>query len=163
MANVYLGLGTNLGDKATNLRTAARLINDEIGKVISLSSFYETAPWGFASEHKFLNAAACVETILPPMEVLHRTQEIERTLGRTQKSVGGVYHDRLIDIDLLLYDDVILYTPELVLPHPLMTEREFVMKPLVEIASETLHPVLRQTLGELFLNVCQQSMHTPEK
>ena len=76
MANVYLGLGTNLGDKATNLRTAARLINDEIGKVISLSSFYETAPWGFASEHKFLIAAACVESILPPMEVLHRIQEI---------------------------------------------------------------------------------------
>lgn len=149
MAEVYLGLGTNLGDKEANLRAAVRAINEQIGKVISLSSFYATAPWGFASEHTFLNAAACVETLLSPIEVLHRTQEIERRLGRTEKSEGGVYHDRIIDIDLLLYNKVIMHTPELILPHPLMTERDFVMKPLVEIAPEVVHPVLGKKLRDI--------------
>lgn len=149
MAEVYLGLGTNLGDKEANLRAAVRAINEQIGKVISLSSFYVTAPWGFASEHTFLNAAACVETQLSPIEVLHQTQEIERRLGRTGKSEGGVYHDRIIDIDLLLYNKVVMHAPELTLPHPLMTERDFVMKPLVEIAPEVVHPVLGKKLKEL--------------
>lgn len=148
MAEVYLGLGTNLGDKEANLRAAVRAINEQIAKVISLSSFYATAPWGFASEHTFLNAAACVETLLSPIEVLHRTQEIERRLGRTEKSEGGVYHDRIIDIDLLLYNKVVMHTPELVLPHPLMLERDFVMKPLVEIAPNVIHPVLGKKLSE---------------
>ena len=142
MAIVYLGLGTNLGDKAANLHAAVHLISGKIGKVISLSSFYATAPWGFESENSFLNAAICVETSLSPLEVLHRTQEIERTLGRTHKSTGGIYHDRIIDIDLLLYNKEIIQTPELTLPHPLMLQRDFVMNPLVEIAPDVVHPVL---------------------
>lgn len=141
MAKVYLSLGTNLGDKAENLKAAVEKINEEIGKVTSLSSFYETAPWGFDSDNSFLNAAACVLTDYLPLEVLARTQQIERELGRTQKSVDGIYHDRLIDIDLLLYDDLILDTPELKLPHPLMTQRDFVMDPLREIASEAVNPL----------------------
>lgn len=148
MSNVYLGLGTNLGDKVANLRAAVSQIEKKIGKVVSLSSFYETAPWGFASEHTFLNAAACVDTSLSPLEVLRCTQEIERRLGRTEKSEGGVYHDRIIDIDLLLYNKVVMHTPELVLPHPLMLERDFVMKPLVEIAPNVIHPVLGKKLSE---------------
>ena len=148
MSNVYLGLGTNLGDKVANLRAAVSQIEEKIGKVVSLSSFYETAPWGFASEHTFLNAAACVDTSLSPLEVLRYTQEIERRLGRTEKSEGGVYHDRIIDIDLLLYNKVVMHTPELVLPHPLMLERDFVMKPLVEIAPNVIHPVLGKKLSE---------------
>lgn len=148
MSNVYLGLGTNLGDKVANLRAAVSQIEEKIGKVVSLSSFYETAPWGFASEHTFLNAAACVDTSLSPLEVLRCTQEIERRLGRTEKSEGGVYHDRIIDIDLLLYNKVVMHTPELVLPHPLMLERDFVMKPLVEIAPDVIHPVLGKKLSE---------------
>ena len=137
MAKVYISLGTNLGDKEQNLRTAVQKIEEQVGKVISLSAFYITAPWGFDSEHSFLNAAACVETELSPLEVLQKTQEIERELGRTHKSVGGVYSDRLIDIDLLLYDDLILSVTSpsgaaLNLPHPLMAERDFVMKPLAE-------------------------------
>ena len=120
MAIVYLGLGTNLGDKAANLHAAVHLISGKIGKSLSLSSFYATAPWGFESENSFLNAAICVETSLSPLEVLHRTQEIERTLGRTHKSTGGIYHDRIIDIDLLLYNKEIIQTPELTIPHPLM-------------------------------------------
>ena len=150
MAKVYISLGTNLGDKEQNLRTAVQKIEEQVGKVISLSAFYITAPWGFDSEHSFLNAAACVETELSPLEVLQKTQEIERELGRTHKSVGGVYSDRLIDIDLLLYDDLILDTPTLKLPHPLMQERRFVMEPLAEIAPDVIHPVLGKTLGDIY-------------
>lgn len=149
MATVYLGLGTNLGDKAANLYAAVERIQERIGKVTSLSSFYETAPWGFTSEHSFLNAAAAVETTLSPMEILRATQAIERELGRLKKSSGGVYSDRLIDIDLLLYDNLILQTPDLQLPHPLMTERDFVMTPLTEIAGEVVHPVFKKKLHEL--------------
>lgn len=150
MAIVYLGLGTNLGDKAANLHAAVHLISGKIGKVISLSSFYATAPWGFESENSFLNAAICVETSLSPLEVLHRTQEIERTLGRTHKSTGGIYHDRIIDIDLLLYNKEIIQTPELTIPHPLMLQRGFVMNPLVEIAPDVVHPVFGKKLSVLF-------------
>lgn len=146
---VYLGLGTNLGDKGLNLHVAVEKINERIGKVTSLSAFYVTAPWGFSSENSFLNAACCVESGLSPFDILKETQAIERELGRMKKSVGGNYSDRLIDIDLLLYGDLILHTPELELPHPLMTERRFVMEPLVEIAPEVVHPVLGKRLGEL--------------
>ena len=130
MAEVYVSLGTNLGDKDNNLRTAVRLMQERIGKVISLSSFYETAPWGFQSEHSFLNAAACIETRLSPEQLL-------------------LYKDRLIDIDLLMYDNLQIHSDQLVLPHPLMTERRFVLEPLAEIAPETIHPVTGKTIREL--------------
>lgn len=154
MANVYIGLGTNLGDKEQNLRDAVHRIEEQIGKVLSLSAFYVTAPWGFASENSFLNAAACVETQLSPLEVLLETQTIERELGRTKKSVNGAYSDRLIDIDLLLYDDLVLSVTsadgaELNLPHPLMAKRDFVMRPLAEIAPALRHPVLKRTMKEI--------------
>ena len=133
MAEVYVGLGTNLGDKEQNLRDAVQKIEEQIGKVVSLSAFYVTAPWGFASENSFLNAAACVDTDLSPLEVLRETQLIERELGRTTKSVDGVYCDRIIDIDILTYDDIKVDDPDLKIPHPLMEERDFVMIPLKEI------------------------------
>lgn len=150
MATVYLGLGTNLGDKEANLRTAIYKLQERIGKQVSLSSFYETAPWGFKSDHSFLNAAIGLETSLSPIEILHITQEIEKELGRTKKSVNGSYSDRLIDIDILLYDTLVLQTPELTIPHPLMTERDFVMKPLIEIAGNVIHPTRQKTLSELY-------------
>lgn len=150
MATVYLGLGTNLGNKEANLRTAIYKLQERIGKQVSLSSFYETAPWGFESDHSFLNAAIGLETSLPPIEILHITQEIEKELGRTKKSVNGSYSDRLIDIDILLYDTLVLQTPELTIPHPLMTERDFVMKPLIEIAGNVIHPTRQKTLFELY-------------
>ena len=96
MAKVYLGLGTNLGDKEQNLRDAVQKIEEQVGKIVSLSAFYVTAPWGFSSDNSFLNAAACVETKLSPLEVLQETQMIEKELGRTQKSVNRMYSDRLI-------------------------------------------------------------------
>ena len=154
MAKVYLGLGTNLGDKEQNLRDAVQKIEEQVGKIVSLSAFYVTAPWGFSSDNSFLNAAVCVETKLSPLEVLQETQMIEKELGRTQKSVNRMYSDRLIDIDLLLYEDLVLSVisasgVELTLPHQLMTERDFVMKPLAEIAPGLVHPVLGKTMKEL--------------
>ena len=154
MAKVYISLGTNLGDKEQNLRDAVQKIEEQVGKVLSLSAFYVTAPWGFSSDNSFLNAAVCVETKLSPLEVLQETQMIEKELGRTQKSVNRMYSDRLIDIDLLLYEDLVLSVisasgVELTLPHPLMTERDFVMKPLAEIAPGLVHPVLGKTMKEL--------------
>ena len=149
---VYLGLGTNLGDKEQNLRMSIKKIVERIGNVVSLSAFYATAPWGFSSENSFLNAAVCVETTLLPLQVLEETQRIERELGRTEKSVNGLYADRLIDIDLLLYDDRVMDAEGLILPHPLMTERRFVMEPLSEIAPDVVHPVLHKTMKELFIS-----------
>ena len=149
---VYLGLGTNLGDKEQNLRMSIKKIEERIGNVVSLSAFYATAPWGFSSENSFLNAAVCVETTLLPLQVLEETQRIERELGRTEKSVNGLYADRLIDIDLLLYDDRVMDAEGLILPHPLMTERRFVMEPLSEIAPDVVHPALHKTMKELFIS-----------
>ena len=133
---MYLSLGTNLGDRHENLSRAQELIGREVGTVVSASDIIETEPWGFESSNRFLNMAVKVETTLQPLEVLHTTQEIERKLGRTQKSVNREYHDRMIDIDILLYDDLVMNTPELTIPHPLMYQREFVMKPLSQIAPE---------------------------
>ena len=136
MHQVYLGLGANLGDKEANLKAAVEEINKRVGKVTSLSAFYITEPWGFVSECSFLNAVCCVSTSLSPFELLTVTQDIERMIGRLKKSVNGIYSDRLIDIDILLYDDLQLTTPELTIPHPLMLERAFVMTPLAEIAPD---------------------------
>lgn len=127
---VYLGLGTNLGNREGNLQKAIRLIGDRVGKVTRQSSFIETEPWGFQSDHRFLNAVILCETALTPREVLTVTQQIERDMGRKKK---GVYHDRHIDIDILLYDDLTIDEPDLKIPHPLMQERDFVMLPLKEI------------------------------
>ena len=130
---VYLGLGTNLGDKKANLEMAVGEIGKRVGKVVSLSAFYATEPWGFESENSFLNAVCCVETPLLPFELLRVTQKIESDLGRKKKSVAGNYSDRTLDIDILLYDELQLETPDLKIPHPLMEKREFVMIPLNEI------------------------------
>jgi 2-amino-4-hydroxy-6-hydroxymethyldihydropteridine diphosphokinase len=129
---VFLSLGSNLGDKNAYLQTAIREIKTRIGTVSAVSSIYETAPWGFQSTHSFLNMAIRVETRLLPRLVLYITQAIEREMGREKKSQGS-YQDRIIDIDLILYDQLIIDTPELTLPHPRYREREFVRKPLEEI------------------------------
>ena len=132
-AELYLSLGSNLGDREQMLNRAIALIGERVGEVQRVSSFIETEPWGFKSKHPFLNAACLVLTTLSPEECLEATQQIERELGRKRKSRNGKYHDRPIDIDLLMYDDLELSTPRLTLPHPRMKEREFVMIPLREI------------------------------
>ena len=131
--SVFLGLGANIGERKQTLLKAIDLINQAVGPVESQSSFYETKPWGFVSSHPFVNACICCCTKLAPRQVLNATQKIEKQLGRTEKSVGSVYHDRVIDIDILLYDDLKLNEPDLKIPHPLMYDREFVMEPLCEI------------------------------
>ena len=131
------------------LRAAIDTIDLLIGQVDGISPFIETEPWGFESKHPFLNATLSVETDLPAMDVLDRTQEIERQLGRQRKSVAGQYEDRPIDIDLLCYDDLVLSTERLTLPHPLLQERLFVLDPLAEIAPQFLHPTLGKTIQTL--------------
>lgn len=152
MALVYLGLGTNIGNKRKNMVTAAALLAERAGDVLSLSSFYETEPWGFASENTFLNAALELETVYSPMELLRLTQQIEREMGRTQKSDGS-YHDRIIDIDILLYGNEVVHHEDLVVPHPLMQQRLFVMQPLAEIAPSLVHPVLQKSMYDLYMDL----------
>ncbi len=133
---LYLSLGSNLGDRRVLLWRAITLLGERVGRVERVSSFVETEPWGFVSPHKFINACCLLLTPLPPQECLRETQAIERLLGRKDKTADGTYHDRLIDIDLLLYDDLRIDTPHLTIPHPRMRERDFVMMPLREIMPE---------------------------
>jgi 2-amino-4-hydroxy-6-hydroxymethyldihydropteridine diphosphokinase len=149
MAMTYLGLGANLGNKRKQLITAAALLAERAGDILALSGFYETEPWGYDSPHPFLNMAVQLETGLTPLELLSVTQQIERELGRTRKMDGLSYHDRPIDIDILLYDNVTGEFHGLILPHPRMHQRLFVLQPLAEIAPGLLHPVLNRTIAEL--------------
>jgi 2-amino-4-hydroxy-6-hydroxymethyldihydropteridine diphosphokinase len=137
---VYLGLGSNLGDRRMNIMRAIELIGERVGRVTQCSSLIETEPWGFESENNFLNGVILCETTLTPRQVLRKTQKIERDLGRIKKTNSQrstvnsqLYSDRPIDIDILLYDDLTVDEPDLKIPHPLMQEREFVMIPLKEI------------------------------
>ena len=132
----YLSLGTNLGDKRKNIAEAIKNIGELVGDVVRQSALYETEPWGFRSDNRFVNAAVCVDTQLSPRRLLEVTQRIEREMGRTLKSDGGEYHDRIIDIDILLYGNLHIDEPDLKIPHPLMHERDFVMTPLNEIIEE---------------------------
>lgn len=140
---IFLGIGTNLGNREANLRTALQLLHDRVGECIACSSIYRSAPQGFASENEFANMVVVCRTDYSPEEVLLITQQIEREMGRTEKSVNGVYHDRVIDIDLLqagigsresgIQTQVECKTDTLTLPHPRMHERDFVLIPLREV------------------------------
>ena len=152
---VFLGLGSNLGDREENIRKAISLIGERVGLVIRQSSLIETEPWGFESDNKFLNAVILCETTLTPRQLLRTTQRIERDLGKLRKHAtvrsqsskffdersgraerkvqSSKFSDRPIDIDILLYDDLTIDEPDLKIPHPLMHERDFVMIPLREI------------------------------
>lgn len=134
---IYFGIGTNLGDREANLRRAIELLHERVGECVACSSIYRSAPQGFVSENEFANIVAVYDTPYSPEEVLLITQQIEREMGRTQKSVNGVYHDRIIDIDLLQAilnsKAIIQNSSTLTLPHPRMQERDFVMIPLREV------------------------------
>ena len=137
---MFLGLGSNLGNREEHIRNAITLIGERVGQVVRQSSLIETEPWGLESAHRFLNGVICCETTLTPHEVLKATQQIERDMGKqrqhaTQRSKSAIYHDRPIDIDILLYDDLTIDEPHLKIPHPLMHERDFVMIPLKEITT----------------------------
>lgn len=131
MARVFLGLGSNLGDGRANLDRALELISVRVGTLLAVSDYIGSEPWGFTSEHRFTNAVCAVETGLGPMALLDITQEIERQMGRTHKHAPGEsYTDRIIDIDILSYDDVSMHNERLTLPHPLIGQRDFVKIPL---------------------------------
>lgn len=136
---IYFGIGTNLGNRDANLQTALQLLDERVGEQLACSSVYRSAPQGFVSDNEFANIVAVYETEYSPEEVLFLTQQIEREMGRTRKSVNGVYHDRVIDIDLLQArgdeaNEAIRRSGErLTLPHPRMQERDFVMIPLREV------------------------------
>ncbi len=138
MTDIYLSLGSNLGNRHALLVLAIDLLARRVGRIIQASSFIETEPWGFSSPHPFLNAAVHLQTSLSPQQLLAETQAIERQLGRKHKTTGNLYTDRPIDIDILLYGGLRLSTPELTIPHPLMHLRDFVLRPLHEI-----HPTYR--------------------
>ena len=124
------------------------MLAERVGDILALSDIYETEPWGFESENTFLNAALALRSLLSPLELLDATRLIEIEMGRVEKS-NGTYQDRIIDIDILMYDDIVMQTLQLTIPHPLMHKRSFVMEPLAEIAPDVVHPVFHKTIAEL--------------
>ena len=148
MARSILLLGSNLGDRKDLLDRAKEKIDEKAGEVIKSSSIYETEPWGFEAENSFLNQVIIIETDHKPANLLFILQDIELDLGR--KRCDKQYESRYIDIDILFYDDEIIDEKDLVLPHPRIQERMFVLKPLMEISSSLIHPVLKKSIKELF-------------
>ncbi len=146
---VYLALGTNLGDRPANLRAAIAALAS-IVTVLAESPVYETPPWGVTDQPPFLNMAIKGETRLDPLALLTELKRLETRLGR-RPSIR--YGPRLIDVDILFYDDLILNTPELVIPHPRLHERAFVLVPLADLAPDLAHPVLGKSVRELLAAV----------
>ena len=134
---IYFGIGTNLGNRDENIREALRLLDAKVGVQMACSSIFRSKPQGFVSNNEFANIVVAYQTEYTPEEILHITQQIEQELGRTHKTVDGIYHDRIIDIDLLLAKIGTLSldcnTPTLTIPHPSMNSRDFVLIPLQEV------------------------------
>ncbi len=152
---VYLALGTNLGDRLAKLRAAIKALSPEIN-VIAKSKVYETPPWGYENQPAFLNMAVKCETNLEPESLLKRLKQLEVQLGREQSFRWG---PRLIDIDILFYDNLILKSESLTIPHPRLHERAFVLVPLTDIASDFIHPVFKKTIKELLASVDINDIH----
>jgi 2-amino-4-hydroxy-6-hydroxymethyldihydropteridine diphosphokinase len=144
---VYLALGSNLGNRALNLKEAIASLPPQM-EVKAKSAVYETPPWGFEDQEKFLNQVLRVETYLKPEPLLKHLKRLEVALGRKETLKNG---PRLIDIDILFYDDLVMYSPALTIPHPFMHERGFVLVPLMDIAGDFVHPVRKKTIRELAL------------
>jgi 2-amino-4-hydroxy-6-hydroxymethyldihydropteridine diphosphokinase len=142
---VYLSLGSNLGDRALNLRVAIAQLG-ALGRVTAQSSLYETEPMGLALQPWFLNCVVAMETALMPQQFLARALTIEQELGRRRTQPKG---PRVIDIDILLFGSSVVEAPELIIPHPAMHERRFVLEPLAELAPDLRHPVLKKTIREM--------------
>lgn len=160
MPQVVLLTGSNMGDRAFLLKEACRRIDKRVGSVVRTSRVYESDPWGFEAQEAFLNQVLVSETELEPTAVLDEIQAIEKELGRVRaenqardSSGERVYESRAIDIDILFYDNLVMESERLIIPHALIAEREFVLVPLCELMGDYLHPVLETTLSELLKRV----------
>jgi 2-amino-4-hydroxy-6-hydroxymethyldihydropteridine diphosphokinase len=149
---VYLGIGTNLGDRQDNLNQALALIREHVGSIIKSSPVYETEPWGFKSKDYFLNIVIEVETKLKPSGLLGRILMVEANMGRLRDSKG--YSSRIIDIDILFYGSRKFEQKTLVIPHPRLHKRRFILVPLCEIAPDMVHPVFGKTM-KVLLKECK--------
>ncbi|MDA1354367.1 MAG: 2-amino-4-hydroxy-6-hydroxymethyldihydropteridine diphosphokinase [bacterium] len=148
MFDLFIGLGSNLGDRDRNIRDAiARLSDHDLVDFVALSQFYETEPVNAVGHPMYINAAAKFSSILSPREFMEFAERVERDLGRDSK---GNYDPRTVDIDLLLYGTDIVSDEDLIVPHPLLHEREFVLRPMMDIAPEAIHPLLEMSIKELF-------------
>ena len=146
---VYLGLGTNLGDRIANLRAVCAALPEQVRLVCS-SQIYQTPPWGYLDQPAFLNQVIEVETSLTPLDLLSRLKQIEAQIGRVPTFLYG---PRLIDIDILLFDQLVLNLAQLAIPHPRMNERAFILVPLAEIAPTLVHPVTGLTIREMLARI----------
>ena len=146
MSQVYLGLGSNVGDRLQNIITAIKKLSSSNNLFSASSSIWETSPWGFAQQDNFLNCVILFETDLSPFALIEAVGKIEHSLGRKREVKFG---PRTIDIDILFFDALIITTPTLTIPHPLLHRRKFVLLPLSEIAPTLLHPVLKKQINEL--------------
>ncbi len=147
MAKVFLGLGSNLGDREKNIKEALRRLQESgMAREIKISSLYEAEPVGVKNQPFFLNAVLRMETDLSPQDLLDALQALERQLGREK---GRKWGPRIIDLDILLYRNLVMKEKDLEIPHPLLAERSFVLIPLAELAPETIHPVLKKTVSAL--------------
>jgi len=144
----YLGFGSNIGDKKKNINNALHRIAQFKGCIITkISSFYKTKPWGYKKQEDFLNLVAEINAIYPPEEFLYFLQHVEKEMGRIEICKWG---PRIIDIDILFCDNMILETEDLKIPHPLLHQRDFVLKPMVELAADYVHPYLKLSMRELY-------------
>jgi len=150
MNKSFLLLGSNLGNPEKSIRLAVKLIQENIGHLLSKSSIYKSAPWGFEGENYFLNQVLIINTLLNENELLDTILDIEKKMGRIRNSLG--YENRIIDIDILFFESICLNTTRLTIPHPLIEQRRFTLMPLAEIAPEFIHPLNGKTMQELLQN-----------
>lgn len=151
MAEIFLSLGSNQGDRLLALVKATQLVGRDVGKVVLNSAVVESEPWGFSSDTPFYNLVLMVETELLPDQVLNSILKIETEMGRIRS--GKAYGNRIIDIDILFYNHVVISMEKLEIPHPLLHKRRFVLEPLAAIASGFVHPVLKLTISELLIKL----------
>ncbi len=156
MEKVYLCLGGNVGDTLNYLQNAIAMIGRRIGSVVSQSAVYQSEPWGFNAEQMFLNQVVVAETELEPHAVLEHCLQIESELGRTRS--GNGYEPRTIDIDIIFFGHQLVSQPDLQVPHPLMHQRNFVLRPLCDVAADFVHPVFRKTVHQILTECDDNAM-----